>query len=762
MAQVDSSNDLQHKSRDYYPISQPILIHSNQDKSAIVSLNSNKSDSGYIHESHLSGESQFSNKTPSIYLHEHVGNDDDDDEDVDKLSMHSSMFEDGAASKPEKSPKRSFFERIGLKKKHRLQPNPESNFEQDHPQMSDDDEQMDIIERNEDDEDDDELSSCSSSEEGNAPHISVSTPTSIPGRPSSLSSQYQGGKYVKTKTKHKKNNQEFARLMLAQSIQTSHKSDMFTNNNKHEYHNHYRMSSDSSTEPSPNHPYGAIWALKFSKDGRYLASAGQNCVIYLWTLLAPQNSQDVPEFSISVLEEKPHMEYVGHKADILDLAWSKNNFLLSSSMDHTVRLWHTSQKDCLCVFQHLNFVTSIEFHPKDDRFFLSGSMDGRIRIWSIPEKRVAFWNEIPGNRLVTAAGFTLDGKTVIAGSHDGHCYFFETQSLKYITQIAVNSDTNSNRNSSSKKGPKITGIEMMPGMPPGDEKLLVTSNDSKVRLYNMKDKSLMFKYKGVENTCLQIKANFSDDGRYIISGSEDCHTYIWRTEQSSVSPLHHLQESRSKALSVFGHVGESTLNFPTHHFDNHSTPTLQQPNQSTPVSEMPNQQQHQQTRFSKWLKKRDNHTDKIRSRTEYFEAHDHVVTAAIFAPAKTRQWVAKSKLDAIYNNTPLHLRRCSTASSGSHSSSFVKEDDQYSEGHILITADFRGLIKVWRIDSGSYQPSTTLLPPLDTQSLQVASTPPSDILSTSPHSGSGARSISSLSSPKVKKNFGLFSSRHSK
>lgn len=111
--------------------------------------------------------------------------------------------------------------------------------------------------------------------------------------------------------------------MLAQSIQTSHKSDMFTNNNKHEYHNHYRMSSDSSTEPSPNHPYGAIWALKFSKDGRYLASAGQNCVIYLWTLLAPQNSQDVPEFSISVLEEKPHMEYVGHKADILDLAWSK-------------------------------------------------------------------------------------------------------------------------------------------------------------------------------------------------------------------------------------------------------------------------------------------------------------------------------------------------------------------------------------------------------------------------------------------------------
>lgn len=131
------------------------------------------------------------------------------------------------------------------------------------------------------------------------------------------------------KTKHKKNHQEFSRLMLAQAIQTSHKPDILLMgpNNKNEYQNHYRMSSDSSTEPNPNHPYGAIWSLKFSKDGRYLASAGQNCVIYLWILLV-QSQQDVPDYSINVLEEKPYMEFVGHKADVLDLAWSKVIFIL--------------------------------------------------------------------------------------------------------------------------------------------------------------------------------------------------------------------------------------------------------------------------------------------------------------------------------------------------------------------------------------------------------------------------------------------------
>lgn len=38
--------------------------------------------------------------------------------------------------------------------------------------------------------------------------------------------------------------------------------------------------------------------------------------------------------------------------------------------------------------------------------------------------------------------------------------------------------------------------------------LLVTSNDSRVRMYNLKDHSLSCKYKGGLNTSSQIKATF--------------------------------------------------------------------------------------------------------------------------------------------------------------------------------------------------------------------------------------------------------------
>lgn len=41
-------------------------------------------------------------------------------------------------------------------------------------------------------------------------------------------------------------------------------------------------------------------------------------------------------------------------------------------MDKTVRLWHVSRSECLCAFQHLDFVTSIAFHPKDDRSVWNG------------------------------------------------------------------------------------------------------------------------------------------------------------------------------------------------------------------------------------------------------------------------------------------------------------------------------------------------------------------------------------------------------
>ena len=148
-------------------------------------------------------------------------------------------------------------------------------------------------------------------------------------------------------------------------------------------------------------------------------------------------------------------------------------------------------------------------------------MDGKLRLWNIPDKKVALWNEVDGQtKLITAANFCQNGKYAVIGTYDGRCIFYDTEHLKYHTQIHVRSTRGRN-----KVGRKITGIEPLPG----ENKILVTSNDSRIRLYDLRDLSLSMKYKGYVNSSSQIKASFSHDFSYLVSGSEDKYVYIWST-----------------------------------------------------------------------------------------------------------------------------------------------------------------------------------------------------------------------------------------
>ncbi|XP_045449349.1 WD repeat-containing protein 44 [Melitaea cinxia] len=299
---------------------------------------------------------------------------------------------------------------------------------------------------------------------------------------------------------------------------------------------------------------GAVWCCKFSVCGRLLATAGQDRLLRVWVTrdahrmfqdmrtkynakqkasptpsqeslasLAPPppSPEDQPLGPSAPFCPKPFCIYSGHTSDLLDVSWSKNNFILSSSMDKTVRLWHISRGECLCCFQHIDFVTAIVFHPRDDRYFLSGSLDGKLRLWDIPDKKVAVWNEVDGKtKLITAANFCQNGKFAVVGTYDGRCIFYTTDQLKYHTQIDVRSTRGKNST-----GRKISGIEPMPN----DDKILVTSNDSRIRLYDLRDLNLSCKYKGYVNVSSQIKASFSHDGKYIVSGSENQCIYIWKT-----------------------------------------------------------------------------------------------------------------------------------------------------------------------------------------------------------------------------------------
>ena len=301
----------------------------------------------------------------------------------------------------------------------------------------------------------------------------------------------------------------------------------------------------------------AVWTMKFNHSGRYLATAGQDRVVRVWELdlvssddggagedaaleKSFQNgSSDArngkPRMSIrgaSVFKDSPRREYRGHRGDVLDLCWSRTDWLLSSSMDKTVRLWYAAMDECLRIFSHQDFVTAIDFHPLNDKYFLSGSLDGKLRLWSIPDHHVADWVDI--GEMVTAAAFNSDGSTCTAGSYKGKCHFYAMDGVRfeYLTHLEVRHSRGGSKNS----GKKITGLAFMPG---DDRKLLVTSNDSRVRVYD--GYHLACKYKGHKNNNSQIRASFSPGAEFIVCGSEDENVYVWSTVNSfvpSINPIY--------------------------------------------------------------------------------------------------------------------------------------------------------------------------------------------------------------------------------
>ena len=180
---------------------------------------------------------------------------------------------------------------------------------------------------------------------------------------------------------------------------------------------------------------GAIWTMKFSPCGAYLCTGGQDMNVIVWCIGGnlpntttsttgtteekegkgennpttnrhsfgnnKQNTENNSnstssgsEYVKTFLNPTPYRIFEGHTGDIIDIAWSKSNFILSASTDKTVCLWHVSRNVCLQYFRHPDIVTAIEFHPAHDRYYISGCFDRKLRVWDIiPDGIVQEWTQ---------------------------------------------------------------------------------------------------------------------------------------------------------------------------------------------------------------------------------------------------------------------------------------------------------------------------------------------------------------------------------
>ena len=148
--------------------------------------------------------------------------------------------------------------------------------------------------------------------------------------------------YIKTRTKNRKGKADFDRIFLAQQL-----AEGITLPRLERKLSDVKISRSTVgsggigvTAASAGMAAGAdkqpIWTMEFSRDGKYLAAAGQSKVVRVWAVLStPEerrthekmenkcNDTDGERLSAPVFHQKVFREYTGHNSTVLDLSWSK-------------------------------------------------------------------------------------------------------------------------------------------------------------------------------------------------------------------------------------------------------------------------------------------------------------------------------------------------------------------------------------------------------------------------------------------------------
>ena len=324
-----------------------------------------------------------------------------------------------------------------------------------------------------------------------------------------------------------------------------------------------------------------IWVAAFDVEKNYLATGGKTGVLKIWrinTMLDDRNkyinsfifkdkntetvlNEDEKKSFLNIIDESIYKIYYNHSSDITDISWSKKykNILVSVSIDCKAVIYDINQNSPLDVFIHKNALSSVCFYPDkilllnkfiidksnknrlssffeesgknkiseipepkiEDDFFITACLDLKIYIWNTKRSKDPFYI-IYVNEIITKALFFPDGSKLCLGSIKGNIFIYNVKdNFSYSYSFHVR---NKNKKGSMKK--KITDIKFIK-----KNEILVTTNDSRIRIININDGSVIQKFKGHKNLEGMLKCDFCENYEIIISPSEDKYVYLWNIEK---------------------------------------------------------------------------------------------------------------------------------------------------------------------------------------------------------------------------------------